>query len=267
MNDAEEHLMTVFSAALELGSAAERQAYLDRACAGDPALRQRVEALLRALDRAGGFLGRVPGPAETAGAEPLEGTGPADVPQAGAVIVGRYKLLERIGEGGMGDVWMAEQTRPVRRKVALKLIKAGMDSRRVLARFEAERQALALMDHANIARVLDAGTTGDVAGGGWREKRKMRLSLPPPATHHPAPHWETWRLEGGGWREKSETKFPLPPPATHHPPLRAGRSSSWSWSRAPPSQRTATTTSLPPESGWRCSGRSARRCSTPTRRG
>ena len=79
---------------------------------------------------------------------------------SGTLIAGRYKLLEQIGEGGMGAVWVAEQTEPVRRKVALKLIKAGMDSRSVLARFEAERQALALMDHPNIAKVLDAGTTG-----------------------------------------------------------------------------------------------------------
>ena len=159
MNDAEAHLMTVFSAALERGSAAEQNAYLDRACADDPALRQRVEALLRAHDRAGGFLGRVPDPAETAGSEPSGGPGPAADLAAGVVIAGRYKLLERIGEGGMGEVWMVEQTEPVRRKVAIKLIRPGMDSRQVLARFEAERQALALMDHPNIARVLDAGAT------------------------------------------------------------------------------------------------------------
>jgi hypothetical protein len=79
--------------------------------------------------------------------------------RAGMVVAGRYKLLEQIGEGGMGTVWVAEQTQPVRRKVALKLIKAGMDSKTVLARFEAERQALALMDHPNIAKVLDGGTT------------------------------------------------------------------------------------------------------------
>src|SRR5205823_10068950 len=77
----------------------------------------------------------------------------------GIIIAGRYKLLEQIGEGGMGTVWVAEQTEPVKRKVALKLIKPGMDSRQVLARFEAERQALALMDHPNIARVFDAGAT------------------------------------------------------------------------------------------------------------
>src|SRR6201993_2161274 len=82
---------------------------------------------------------------------------PAD--HVGTLVAGRYKLLEQIGEGGMGTVWIAEQIQPVRRKVALKLIKAGMDSKTVLARFEAERQALALMDHPNIARVLDGGTT------------------------------------------------------------------------------------------------------------
>src|SRR5262249_8535735 len=81
-------------------------------------------------------------------------------PKAGAVVAGRYKLLEVIGEGGMGTVWMAQQTAPVKRLVAVKLIKAGMDSRQIVARFEAERQALALMDHPNIAKVLDAGAPG-----------------------------------------------------------------------------------------------------------
>jgi serine/threonine protein kinase/WD40 repeat protein/tetratricopeptide (TPR) repeat protein len=159
MSDPEDHLMTVFTAALDCSSAAERAAYLDQACAGDPGLRERVEALLRAHAQAGGFLGR----AElegTGGFEPAaeRGTLAAGL-AAGAVVAGRYKLLEQIGEGGMGEVWLAEQTKPVRRKVALKLIKPGMDSRQVLARFEQERQALALMDHPNIARVLDAGAT------------------------------------------------------------------------------------------------------------
>src|SRR5262249_39715833 len=81
-------------------------------------------------------------------------------------VIGPYKLLQQIGEGGMGTVYMAEQTHPVQRKVALKLIKPGMDSRQVIARFEAERQALALMDHPNIAKVFDAGTTGGEPGGG-----------------------------------------------------------------------------------------------------
>jgi serine/threonine protein kinase/tetratricopeptide (TPR) repeat protein len=152
MPDPEEHLMTVFTAALECVSATDRDAYLERACAGDSALRVRVDALLRAHDRAGGFLGRGPGPAPTP--EPTTAE-----PAAGTLVAGRYKLLERVGEGGMGEVWMAEQAEPVRRTVALKLIKPGMDTRAVVARFEAERQALALMDHPNIAKVLDGGVT------------------------------------------------------------------------------------------------------------
>src|SRR5262245_31916406 len=96
------------------------------------------------------------------GTDPPELTGPyTPADEAPPIIAGRYKLLERIGEGGMGDVWVAKQTEPVQRKVALKLIKPGMDSRQVQARFEAERQALALMDHPNIAKVLDGGPTAD----------------------------------------------------------------------------------------------------------
>src|SRR5688500_325151 len=86
---------------------------------------------------------------------------PATDPEAGTILAGKYRLSERIGEGGMGSVWIAHQSEPVKRKVAVKLIKAGMDSKSVLARFEAERQALAVMDHPNIARVLDAGETPD----------------------------------------------------------------------------------------------------------
>src|SRR5262245_65704355 len=96
------------------------------------------------------------------GTDPPELTGPyTPADEAPPIIAGRYKLLERIGEGGMGEVWVAKQTEPVQRKVALKLIKAGMDSRQVLVRFEAERQALALMDHPHIAKVLDGGLTAD----------------------------------------------------------------------------------------------------------
>ena len=137
---------SIFAAALGKASGAERCAFLDQACAGDEALRRRVELLLEADDRTAGILERGPD-GLTAPHEP-----PGD-------RVGPYKLLQQIGEGGMGIVYMAEQTEPVRRRVALKIIKPGMDSRQVLARFEAERQALALMDHPNIARVLDAGTT------------------------------------------------------------------------------------------------------------
>src|SRR5207253_3063508 len=144
---------SIFAAAVALASAADRAAYLNQACAGDAALRGHVEALVRAHERAGHLLDRpVPGGPEQTGAYT-----PSEKP--GAVIAGRYKLLEEIGEGGMGTVWVAEQTQPVRRKVALKLIKPGMDSLSVLARFEAERQALAVMDHPNIAKVLDGGQT------------------------------------------------------------------------------------------------------------
>src|SRR5271169_6596522 len=117
----------IFLAASERPTPAERAAYLDEACAGDAALRQRVLALLRAHDEPGTFLSESP-------ADPSATT--ALIPTlVGAVIAGRYKLLEAIGEGGMGSVWVAEQTQPVRRKVALKLIKPGMDSKSVLARF------------------------------------------------------------------------------------------------------------------------------------
>ena len=146
----------VFLAALEKGTPEERAAFLDAACKDDPDLRRRVERLLEAHPKAGGFLER---PARPAGEETAAYLPTGE--QAGTVIAGRYKLLEQIGEGGMGTVWVAEQTQPVRRKVALKLIKAGMDSKTVLSRFEAERQALALMDHPNIAKVLDGGTTAN----------------------------------------------------------------------------------------------------------
>src|SRR5262245_48303484 len=121
----------------------ERPAYLEAACGADAALRGRVAALLRAHDEPGAFLSQAEPP--TAGPT----RGPAS-DSAGAVVAGRYALLARLGEGGMGEVWVARQTEPVKRRVALKLIKAGMDSRAVLARFEAERQALALMDHPHI---------------------------------------------------------------------------------------------------------------------
>ena len=152
----------LFAAALELTDLPARQAFVERECAGDAELRQRLEVLLRANDQ--------PQPAldqPLAAIAPLQQPeGPTDAPavtqeQSGTVLAGKYKLIERIGEGGMGSVWMAQQTEPVKRLVAVKLIKGGDDSKAVLTRFEAERQALALMDHPNIARVLDAGTVGD----------------------------------------------------------------------------------------------------------
>ncbi len=146
---------TIFIEALDRADPAERAAYVERACDGDADLRHRVERLLEAIDRAGSFMESPAAPAgggmTLAGFTPLlEGPG---------TRIGPYKLLEQIGEGGMGVVYMAEQEQPVRRRVALKIIKPGMDSAQVIARFEAERQALAMMDHPNIARVLDAGTT------------------------------------------------------------------------------------------------------------
>ena len=149
----------LFFAALEKGTPQERAAYLDAACAHDPDLRQRVERLLAAHPQVGSFLESGPAPQPAASDSVPTGLDQDRAEGVGSVLAGRYKLLEQIGEGGMGTVWVAEQTQPVRRKVAVKLIKAGMDTRVVLTRFEAERQALALMDHPNIAKVLDGGTT------------------------------------------------------------------------------------------------------------
>jgi len=143
---------TIFTAALAF-SAAERPAYLAGACGDNLPLRQRVEALLRAHEAPHGFLPDQPVAALTSTVlmTPLS--------EAAGTRVGRYKLLQQIGEGGCGVVYMAEQQEPVRRRVAFKVIKLGMDTKQVIARFEAERQALALMDHPNIAKVLDAGAT------------------------------------------------------------------------------------------------------------
>jgi tetratricopeptide (TPR) repeat protein/serine/threonine protein kinase len=161
----------VFDRALEIEAAAERQAYLEEACGGAPELRQKVEALLEAYKDAGSFLEKPapelsatvdsqPGqPADNNGSGPSDGETPRLLAERPGTRIGPYKLLQPIGEGGMGTVFLAEQTLPVQRKVALKIIKAGMDTRQVIARFEAERQALALMDHPNIARVFDGGMT------------------------------------------------------------------------------------------------------------
>jgi serine/threonine protein kinase/WD40 repeat protein len=142
----------LFAAALEIDDPDARSDYLDRGCGGDDVMRARVEALLRAHEQAGSFLAAPP----VAGMATLDAPQP---PEGPGTVIGAYKFLQTIGEGGMGVVYMAEQTQPVRRLVALKVVKAGMDTRQVLARFGAERQALALMDHPNIARVLDAGAT------------------------------------------------------------------------------------------------------------
>src|ERR671935_2282100 len=134
----------------ETGPAAERAAFLERACGNNPSLRAEVEALLRANEGSGDLLD-LPEKAAATIDDPIT--------ERPATKVGPYKLLEQIGEGGFGVVFMAEQQRPIRRKVALKVLKAGMDSRQVVARFEAERQALALMDHPHIAHIFDGGAT------------------------------------------------------------------------------------------------------------
>jgi serine/threonine protein kinase len=143
----------IFAGAMECATPEERVAYLASACGGDAELRARVEALLQAHERAGRFL--VEG--DQSAVAPIEPVIP--VHEGPGSRIGRYKLLEQIGEGGFGVVYMAEQEEPVRRRVALKIIKIGMDTRSVVARFEAERQALAMMEHPNIAKVLDGGAT------------------------------------------------------------------------------------------------------------
>jgi tRNA A-37 threonylcarbamoyl transferase component Bud32 len=173
---------TLFHEALAKPSA-ERVAFLDAACAGQPELQAAVLALLAEHEASGNLLEKPPAElAQTLMTEP--GQQPSDsvaldhsreseaasatvtqtalyrgVSKPGAMIAGRYSLQEMIGEGGMGEVWVAKQSEPVKRKVAIKLIKTGMDSRTVLQRFERERQALAVMDHPNIAKVLDGGLT------------------------------------------------------------------------------------------------------------
>jgi eukaryotic-like serine/threonine-protein kinase len=158
---------SIAEAALDKTGGAQRAAYLDSACATDAELRRRVEELLQEHQSAGGVLG----PATDSAGDTTDDPGAAravptlDQPPPGSPAerpgswIGPYKLLQEIGEGGMGAVFMAEQDKPVRRRVALKVIKPGMDCAQVVARFEAERQALAMMDHPNIARVLDVGTT------------------------------------------------------------------------------------------------------------
>ena len=150
-------LESIFFAALEKPSPAERTAFLDDACAGNDELRSRVDRMIAAQSQAASFLEQ---PALI-----LDSTANHDAPIAErpGTMIGPYKLLQQIGEGGMGVVFMAEQSEPLQRTVALKIIKPGMDTRQVIARFEAERQAVAMMDHPNIAKVLDAGATDS----GW----------------------------------------------------------------------------------------------------
>ena len=141
----------IFNVARRLDSPQSRAEYLQHVCGDDREFLERITALLREFEGSGSFLESSP-----PGIDSLDPPPAAERP---GTIIGRYKLLEEIAEGGMGVVYMAEQREPVRRKVALKIIKPGMDTREVIARFEAERQALAMLDHPNIAKVLDAGET------------------------------------------------------------------------------------------------------------
>ncbi|MGQ0627100.1 MAG: protein kinase domain-containing protein, partial [Phycisphaerales bacterium] len=145
-------LQEIFEHVIDL-ERAQREGYLASACGDNAALRKEIEALLRAHDGAAKFLA-----SPTADSAAAVGTA-APIREGPGTRIGPYKILQLIGEGGFGSVFMAEQERPVQRKVALKIIKLGMDTHQVVARFEQERQALAMMDHPNIARVLDAGAT------------------------------------------------------------------------------------------------------------
>jgi WD40 repeat protein/serine/threonine protein kinase len=153
MKDASPEMLSLFCEVLDHSSAEKRAACLDVACGKDMELRARMEALLRAHEQAGGFFreSSKPGDPGATTDEPIS--------ERPGTVIGPYKLLEQIGEGGFGVVFMAEQTQPIRRKVALKVLKPGMDTRQVVARFEAERQALAIMDHPNIAKVHDGGVS------------------------------------------------------------------------------------------------------------
>ncbi len=167
----------------------ERAAFLDRACAGDPTLRREVEDLL------------------------VHDEVPVDSSLGSAPDrIGSYRLLQKIGEGGMGEVWEAEQVEPIRRRVALKLIKWGMDTKEVVARFESERQALALMNHPNIAKVFEAGSTGRgpaLLRHGVRQRRAAHGILRQPPPEHPG---AVDALHAGLRRS------PARPPEGHHPP-------------------------------------------------
>ncbi len=170
MNAQQDKAKSVFLNAVDIASTADRQTYVETECSGDEALRGEVEELLRHHQQLGSFLDSAPCDSPAT----IDFSSTTEVPGA---VIGPYKLLEQIGEGGFGVVWMAEQARPVQRKVALKIIKPGMDSRQVIARFEAERQALALMDHPNIAKVFDGGMTGS------SEPRTSVSRPPPPLTN------------------------------------------------------------------------------------
>ena len=152
MSDRNTNEEAIFKAAAKLSAPAEQKAYVEDACGNDSELLARVTSLLEVSGSRNSIL-------DVLIAEPEVTPDDQPIAEGPGMVIGRYKLLERIGEGGMAVVYMAEQEKPIRRKVALKIIKLGMDTKSVITRFEAERQALAMMDHPNIAKVLDAGAT------------------------------------------------------------------------------------------------------------
>jgi hypothetical protein len=203
----------ILTAAMAIADPGARSLYLDGACVGEPGLRQEVESLLAAAECAGTFLESP----LTEAVQTLQGahtaTGGVLTEQAGSRI-GRYRLLEQIGEGGFGVVWMAEQDEPVRRRVALKIIRPGMDTREVVARFEAERQALALMDHPHSARIRLWDTATSLPCGRPIPASALfmftrfhlspdgrclclpTLKVVPDAGRHPSPLLQVWSLPG-----------------------------------------------------------------------
>jgi hypothetical protein len=205
--------LEIFAAAVALPQT-ERAAYLQSACAGDEKLREQVQALLDAHSDAGTFMQSPPAPVARDGLLADEAAGLIVVTEKAGDRIGRYKLLQQIGEGGMGVVYMAEQEEPVRRRVALKIIKLGMDTRQVVARFEAERQALASW----IIRTSPKFSTADARTGDF-----------------------------------SVAQTSIRKTATEMSPLRAVHTSSWNWSKASNSRSSATNTSSPPANASNCS--------------
>ena len=159
MTEESKDIKVIFSEALAIEDPKERKVYLDKACEGNQNLRAEIEKLLDAHVEAGDFL-------ESPAVEVNATLDTSPLIEGPGTKIGHYELLELIGEGGMGLVYLAEQKEPVRRKVVLKIVKPGMDSKQVIARFEAERQVLAILDHPNIAHVFDAGTTETGRGKG-----------------------------------------------------------------------------------------------------
>ena len=197
------------------------EAFLKEACAATRTCAARSSDLLQAHQQAGSFLDQPAAPVRATGDFDPAANGVTAAAQEGpGTIIGPYKLLEQIGEGGMGEVWMAEQREPMQRKVALKIIKAGMDTRQVVARFEAERQALALMDHPNIAKVLDGGTTAT-----GRPYFVMELVKGMPITRYCDEHRLT-AARAAGAVPAGLPGDPARPPEGHHPPRHQARPTS-----------------------------------------